>query len=41
MISGILASPGIAFGEALLINEDKFFINKEKIASITIYLFCR
>ncbi|CAL4042157.1 Phosphoenolpyruvate-protein phosphotransferase [Buchnera aphidicola (Anoecia corni)] len=38
MISGILASPGIAFGEALLINEDKFFINKEKIASKNILL---
>ncbi|QCI19190.1 phosphoenolpyruvate-protein phosphotransferase PtsI [Buchnera aphidicola] len=38
MISGILASPGIAFGEALLINEDKFFINKEKIASENILL---
>jgi phosphotransferase system enzyme I (PtsI) len=38
MISGILASPGIAFGEALLINEDKFFINKKKITSENILL---
>lgn len=31
MISGILASPGIAFGKALLLKEDKIIINCEKI----------
>jgi len=31
MISGILASPGIAFGNALLLVEEKIFINKNKI----------
>ncbi|XBC44427.1 MAG: phosphoenolpyruvate-protein phosphotransferase PtsI [Buchnera aphidicola (Schlechtendalia peitan)] len=31
MISGILASPGIAFGNALLLIEEKVFINKNKI----------
>lgn len=31
MISGILASPGIAFGNVLLLQEEKIFINKNKI----------
>lgn len=31
MISGILASPGIAFGKALLLKEDKILINRDKI----------
>ncbi|CUX97354.1 phosphoenolpyruvate-protein phosphotransferase PtsI [Candidatus Hoaglandella endobia] len=31
MISGILASPGIAFGKALLLKEDEIIINKKKI----------
>ncbi|XBC38243.1 MAG: phosphoenolpyruvate-protein phosphotransferase PtsI [Buchnera aphidicola (Floraphis choui)] len=31
MISGILASPGIAFGHALLLIEEKIFINTNKI----------
>ncbi|CUX96240.1 Phosphoenolpyruvate-protein phosphotransferase [Candidatus Gullanella endobia] len=31
MISGILASPGIAFGKVLLLREDKIIINREKI----------
>lgn len=33
MISGILASPGIAFGKALLLKEDKIIINQKKIFS--------
>lgn len=31
MISGILASPGIAFGKALLLKEDEIVINRKKI----------
>ncbi|MGL4485418.1 MAG: phosphoenolpyruvate-protein phosphotransferase PtsI [Yersinia sp. (in: enterobacteria)] len=31
MISGILVSPGIAFGKALLLKEDEIVINREKI----------
>ena len=31
MISGILASPGIAFGKALLLKEDEIVINQGKI----------
>ncbi|QCI21389.1 phosphoenolpyruvate-protein phosphotransferase PtsI [Buchnera aphidicola (Hyadaphis tataricae)] len=31
MISGILASPGIAFGSALLLKKDKIIINRTKI----------
>ncbi|WP_413725176.1 phosphoenolpyruvate-protein phosphotransferase PtsI [Sodalis sp. RH16] len=31
MISGILASPGIAFGKALLLKEDEIIINRKKI----------
>jgi len=31
MISGILASPGIAFGKALLLKEENIIINYEKI----------
>ncbi len=34
MISGILASPGIAFGKALLLKEDEIVIDRKKI-------FCR
>ncbi len=33
MISGILVSPGIAFGKALLLTEDKIFINQKKIST--------
>ncbi|MPX91633.1 MULTISPECIES: phosphoenolpyruvate-protein phosphotransferase PtsI [Salinivibrio] len=33
MISGILASPGIAFGKALLLQEEDVVINKDKIAA--------
>lgn len=33
MISGILASPGIAFGNALLLKEDEIIINKKTISS--------
>ncbi|OOF13259.1 MULTISPECIES: phosphoenolpyruvate-protein phosphotransferase PtsI [unclassified Salinivibrio] len=33
MISGILASPGIAFGKALLLQEEDVVINKNKIAA--------
>ncbi|MFM5150687.1 MULTISPECIES: phosphoenolpyruvate-protein phosphotransferase PtsI [Aeromonas] len=33
MISGILASPGIAFGKALLLKEDEIVINQGKIAA--------
>ncbi|MFT4466042.1 MAG: phosphoenolpyruvate-protein phosphotransferase PtsI [Sodalis sp. (in: enterobacteria)] len=33
MISGILASPGIAFGKALLLKEDKIVINRKKITA--------
>lgn len=33
MISGILASPGIAFGKALLLKEDDIVINRKKIAA--------
>ena len=32
MISGILASPGIAFGKALLLIEDEIVINRKKIS---------
>ncbi|QCI25300.1 phosphoenolpyruvate-protein phosphotransferase PtsI [Buchnera aphidicola (Sitobion avenae)] len=32
MISGILASPGIAFGKALLLKEEKIVINRKTIA---------
>ncbi|WP_343377713.1 phosphoenolpyruvate-protein phosphotransferase PtsI [Buchnera aphidicola (Formosaphis micheliae)] len=32
MISGILASPGIAFGKVLLIKEEKIIINEQKIS---------
>ncbi len=31
MISGILASPGIAFGKALLLKEDEIVISRKKI----------
>ncbi len=30
MISGILVSPGIAFGKALLLKEDDIVINRKK-----------
>jgi phosphotransferase system enzyme I (PtsI) len=33
MISGILASPGIAFGKALLLQEDEIVLNKHPISS--------
>ncbi|QKJ88119.1 Phosphoenolpyruvate-protein phosphotransferase [Paramixta manurensis] len=33
MISGILASPGIAFGKALLLKEDEIVINRKKITA--------
>lgn len=33
MISGILASPGIAFGKALLLKEDEIVINQNKISA--------
>ncbi|NIG62305.1 MAG: phosphoenolpyruvate-protein phosphotransferase PtsI [Serratia symbiotica] len=33
MISGILISPGIAFGKALLLKEDKIVINRKKIST--------
>ncbi|RKF18066.1 phosphoenolpyruvate-protein phosphotransferase PtsI [Alginatibacterium sediminis] len=33
MISGILASPGIAFGKALLLKEEKVVINTSKVAT--------
>lgn len=33
MISGILASPGIAFGKALLLKEDETVINRKKISA--------
>lgn len=33
MISGILASPGIAFGKALLLKEDEIIINRKKITA--------
>ncbi|MGL4684373.1 MAG: phosphoenolpyruvate-protein phosphotransferase PtsI [Hafnia alvei] len=33
MISGILVSPGIAFGKALLLKEDEIIINRKKIAA--------
>lgn len=33
MISGILVSPGIAFGKALLLKEDEIFINRKKISA--------
>ncbi|CAK9885570.1 MAG: Phosphoenolpyruvate-protein phosphotransferase [Candidatus Erwinia impunctatus] len=33
MISGILASPGIAFGKALLLEEDEIVINRKKISA--------
>lgn len=34
MISGILASPGIAFGKALLLKEDEIVIDRKKISPI-------
>ncbi|WP_367672668.1 phosphoenolpyruvate-protein phosphotransferase PtsI [Serratia symbiotica] len=33
MISGILVSPGIAFGKALLLKEDEIVINRKKIST--------
>ncbi len=33
MISGIIVSPGIAFGKALLLKEDKIIINQKKIST--------
>ncbi|PIJ51555.1 phosphoenolpyruvate--protein phosphotransferase [Erwinia sp. OLTSP20] len=33
MISGILASPGMAFGKALLLKEDEIVINRKKISA--------
>lgn len=33
MLSGILASPGIAFGKALLLKEDAIIINRKKISA--------
>ncbi|MEZ9489165.1 phosphoenolpyruvate-protein phosphotransferase PtsI [Vibrio breoganii] len=33
MISGILASPGIAFGKALLLQEDEIVLNTQKISA--------
>lgn len=33
MISGILVSPGIAFGKALLLREDEIIINRKKIST--------
>ncbi|USS96152.1 phosphoenolpyruvate-protein phosphotransferase PtsI [Serratia symbiotica] len=33
MISGILVSPGIAFGKALLLKEDEILINRKKIST--------
>jgi len=33
MISGILASPGIAFGKALLLKEDEIIIDRKKISA--------
>ncbi|MCA6924584.1 phosphoenolpyruvate-protein phosphotransferase PtsI [Pectobacterium versatile] len=33
MISGILVSPGIAFGKALLLKEDEILINRKKISA--------
>lgn len=33
MISGILASPGFAFGKALLLKEDEIVINRKKISA--------
>ena len=33
MISGILASPGIAFGKALLLKEDEIVIDRKKISA--------
>ena len=33
MISGILASPGIAFGKALLLQEEEIVLNKAPIAA--------
>ncbi|TKG02057.1 MULTISPECIES: phosphoenolpyruvate-utilizing N-terminal domain-containing protein, partial [Vibrio] len=32
MISGILASPGIAFGKALLLQEDEIVLNTQSIS---------
>ena len=32
MISGILASPGIAFGKALLLQEDEIVLNTHSIS---------
>lgn len=34
MISGILASPGIAFGKALLLKEDEIVIDRKKFLPI-------
>ena len=33
MISGILVSPGIAFGKALLLKEDEIVISRKKITA--------
>lgn len=33
MISGILASPGIAFGKALLLQEEEIVLNKNPISA--------
>lgn len=33
MISGILVSPGIAFGKALLLKDDEIVINRKKITA--------
>ncbi|NUA45197.1 Phosphoenolpyruvate-protein phosphotransferase [Dickeya solani] len=33
MISGILVSPGIAFGKALLLKEDEIVVNRKKISA--------
>ena len=33
MTSGILASPGIAFGKALLLKEDEIVIDRKKISA--------
>ena len=34
MISGILASPGITFAKALLLQEDEISLNTEKVSNI-------
>ena len=41
MISGILASPGIAFGKALLLKEDEIVINQQIDAEINRFLEAR